>query len=62
MKNALIIFSTVDGHTKIICEYIADKIKSNYSITLLSIDNAEKVDLLSYQLIIIGASIRYGNH
>lgn len=62
MKNALIIFSTVDGHTKKICEYIADKIKTNYSITLLSIDNTEKVNLLSYQLIIIGASIRYGKH
>ena len=28
----------------------------------LSIDNTEKVNLLSYQLIIIGASIRYGKH
>ena len=62
MKNALIIFSTVDGHTKRICEYIADKIKSNYNIELLSVDNTEKVNLLSYQLIIIGASIRYGKH
>ena len=62
MKSALILFSTVDGHTKRICEYIADRITSNYNVTLLSIDNTEKLDLLSYQLIIIGASIRYGKH
>ena len=62
MKSALILFSTVDGHTKRICEYIADRIKSTYNVTLLPIDNTGKLDLLTYQLIIIGASIRYGKH
>ena len=50
MKNALIIFSTVDGHTKTICEYIADKIKTNHSVTLLSIDNADCLDLSIHNL------------
>ena len=62
MSNYLIIYSTTDGHTKIICERIKNVLNDGNLVTLISLENAKKVDLSIFEKIIIGASIRYGNH
>jgi menaquinone-dependent protoporphyrinogen oxidase len=62
MTKKLIIYSTTDGHTKLICDYIASKLKKKSEIELISLEDTQNLDLSSYETIIIGASIRYGNH
>ncbi len=62
MSSFLIIYSTTDGHTKKICERIANFLNDKYIVNLVSIDEATKIDLSNFKKIIIGASIRYGNH
>lgn len=58
MRKSIILFSSVDGHTREICEYIANYLDEN--IDVISLD--ELPDLEKYQKIIIGASIRYGKY
>ena len=62
MSNFLIIYSTTDGHTKIICERIKNFLNDENLLELLSLEDAKKVDLYNFEKIIIGASIRYGKH
>ena len=62
MSNILIIYSTTDGHTKIICERIKNFLINGNLVELLSLEDAKKVDLYNFEKIIIGASIRYGKH
>ena len=62
MSNILIIYSTTNGHTKIICERIKNFLIDGNSVELVSLENAKKVDLYGFEKIIIGASIRYGKH
>ena len=62
MFGSLIIYSTTDGHTKIICQQIANYLSNGGSVKLLSLDDAIKFDLTEFNKIIIGASIRYGKH
>ncbi|MGS0683194.1 menaquinone-dependent protoporphyrinogen IX dehydrogenase [Shewanella sp. 125m-7] len=63
MNNTLIIYSTVDGQTKAICEQIK-KINQaqNAKVTLASLDEAESLGLAQFDKILIAASIRYGKH
>ena len=62
MSSFLIIYSSTDGHTKIICERIRNFLKNGNLVELLSLENAKKVGLSNFEKIIIGASIRYGKH
>tara|TARA_X000000368_G_scaffold416453_1_gene410398 strand:- start:4215 stop:4727 length:513 start_codon:yes stop_codon:yes gene_type:complete len=59
MKKSLIIYSTVDGQTKSICENIS-KYSTNTSVDVLPI--SEDINLNEYKIIVIGASIRYGKY
>ncbi len=59
--KSLIIYSTTDGHTKKISEFIKINSKSNV-FDLISIDETDSLDLNNYELIILGASIRYGRY
>ena len=61
-SKLIILYSTVDGHTKTISEYILKKLSNKKSIDLVSIENSYKCDLLKYDVIVIGASVRYGYH
>lgn len=62
MANILILYSTTDGHTRKICEFLQRHIEQqDNSVTLLSIDQAP-ADMDTYDKIVIGASIRYGKH
>tara|TARA_B000000475_G_scaffold237266_1_gene205726 strand:+ start:314 stop:826 length:513 start_codon:yes stop_codon:yes gene_type:complete len=59
MKKSLIIYSTVDGQTKSICENIS-KYSTNTSVDVLPISG--DINLNEYKLVVIGASIRYGKY
>ena len=62
MKKTAILFSSTDGHTVRICERIIDILKHESTVTLSSIEKADTLDLEGFYFILIGASIRYGNH
>ncbi len=61
-SRLLILYSTVDGHTKNICEYITKKLKNRKNITIYSLEESNKTSLSDFDAIIIGASVRYGYH
>ena len=62
MHSFLIIYSSSDGHTKIICERISEFLNDGNLVNMVSLKNVKKIDLLNFEKIIIGASIRYGRH
>lgn len=63
MKQKIgILYSTVDGQTLKICNYIHDLLDPKIiSANLYSIDNF-KAKITDFDILIIGASIRYGKH
>ena len=62
MNNILIIYSTTDGHTLTISKTIENYLKTNSNILVTPLINCKKDDLKNNDVIIIGASIRYGKH
>ena len=62
MKKTAVIYSSTDGHTVRICEKIIEIIKHKSMVSLCSIEEADSLDLESFDFILVGASIRYGNH
>tara|TARA_B100000925_G_scaffold198279_1_gene150160 strand:+ start:56 stop:580 length:525 start_codon:yes stop_codon:yes gene_type:complete len=62
MPSFLIIYSSTDGHTKVICERITNFLNEENLVSLFSIEDVKKIDLSNFENIIIGASIRYGKH
>ena len=62
MKKTAVIYSSTDGHTVKICEKIIEIIKHESIISLCSIEEADSLDLEGFDFILVGASIRYGNH
>ena len=62
MKSALIIYSSIDGHTKKISSKIAEYLSERENVDLVSLSEVNSLSLKNYQKIIIGASIRYGNY
>jgi menaquinone-dependent protoporphyrinogen oxidase len=63
MAKIIILYSTTDGHTREICDYLQQLIeKSGDQVTLACLNDNPQVDLESFDKIVIGASIRYGKH
>ena len=63
MANILIIYSTTDGHTRKICEFLQDFItRQDNQVTLRSVEEVSGIDISAYDKIVLGASIRYGKH
>ena len=63
MSAILILYSTVDGHTRTICERIARALAAaGHGVALARIEDAGGIELPAYDRIVIGASIRYGRH
>ena len=62
MKNTLIVYSSIDGHTKKISTKIAEYLSESNNVDLASLLEAKTLSLKNYHQIIIGASIRYGNY
>ena len=58
----LIIYSSIDGQTKKICETIKYHLALNERIKIISLNEVNEVNLEKVEKIIIGASIRYGRH
>tara|TARA_B100001057_G_scaffold114145_1_gene112462 strand:+ start:887 stop:1417 length:531 start_codon:yes stop_codon:yes gene_type:complete len=61
-KNAILIYSSIDGQTLKISEYVKEKCKKTISFELKPIHDVKNISLNKYEIIIIGASIRYGKH
>ncbi len=63
MARVGFIYSTVDGHTIEICERLVQVVEAaGLSATLIELTPGSKIDLDSFDQIVIGASIRYGKH
>lgn len=63
MAKILFIYSSTDGHTREICLRLQQIVEThNNQVTLISVNDGSKIDLNSFDKIIIGASIRYGKH
>ena len=60
--NSLIIYSSIDGQTKKICETLKNNSINKSSYEIISLDEAFHKEVEKYENIIIGASIRYGRH
>ena len=59
MKKILLTYSTVDGHTKTICEKILSYSETS-QVDILPIDSS--INIKDYETVVIGASIRYGKY
>ena len=63
MASILILYATTDGHTRTICQRLQQSLQQDaHRITLLDVNQAAGVDLAAFDKIVIGASIRYGEH
>ncbi len=62
MQETLIIYSSTDGQTKIICDRLANFSSNPKKIKIIPLSEVDKFDLSKFNQIIIGASIRYGKH
>jgi menaquinone-dependent protoporphyrinogen oxidase len=63
MAKVLIVYSTVDGHTRKICERLQQVVESGgHRVQLAVLDEAFDRDPRDFDAVVIGASIRYGKH
>lgn len=63
MNKTLIIYSTVDGQTRAICDLIkAVNQTAESEVTVASLEEVKALSLASFDKVMIGASIRYGKH
>jgi menaquinone-dependent protoporphyrinogen oxidase len=63
MPRILIIYSTTDGHTLKICQRLRQAIEpSGAQVQIVSVADADGIDLGTYDKIVVGASIRRGRH
>ena len=63
MSKILLLYSTTDGHTIEICQRIQSLIEQgNHEIKVIPIVEHDVNELDTFDMIIIGASIRYGKH
>ena len=63
LANIVLIYSTVDGHTREICERLREVIeRDSHQVTITELTDQSRIDIESYDRVVIGASIRYGKH
>jgi menaquinone-dependent protoporphyrinogen oxidase len=63
MPRILIVYSTTDGHTLKICQRLRQTIESSGTqVEVVSVADADGLDLGTYDKIVVGASIRRGRH
>ena len=63
MSRVLLAYSTTDGHTPRICERLRQVIEQQgHAARLVPLSQADALDLAAFDVIVIGASIRYGKH
>ncbi len=61
-KKILIVYSSTDGHTINICKHIYKNLETVHDPELKDLKKIQQSDLENTEIIIIGASIRYGDH
>ena len=63
MSSVLLAYSTTDGHTPRICERLRQVIEQQgHAARLVPLSQADALDLAAFDVIVMGASIRYGKH
>ncbi|MDX1498473.1 MAG: menaquinone-dependent protoporphyrinogen IX dehydrogenase [Woeseiaceae bacterium] len=63
MADVLIVYSTVDGHTREICDRLQGVLEaSGHQVTCIELNPDSAIDLAAPDAVVIGASIRYGKH
>lgn len=63
MAKILLLYSTTDGHTLKICRRIGAIVEGGgHALTLAAIEDAGGVAAADFDMIVIGARIRYGRH
>jgi menaquinone-dependent protoporphyrinogen oxidase len=63
MHRTLIACSTVDGHTLRICSRIGKRLELlGHDVALLEIGKPSDLDVMTFDQVVIGASIRYGTY
>jgi menaquinone-dependent protoporphyrinogen oxidase len=63
MARILLAYSTVDGHTRSICERVQGRLEdAGHTVTLASLSGPAAPDAAAFDKVVIGASIRYGRH
>ncbi|HUP06953.1 MAG TPA: menaquinone-dependent protoporphyrinogen IX dehydrogenase [Caldimonas sp.] len=63
MGRILVAYSTVDGHTRKICERLRDALKRDgHAAELVEIRQGTDVEPSAFDAVVLGASIRYGHH
>ena len=63
MAEVLLVYSTVDGHTREICSRLCAVIEADgHSVTVVELTPDSAIDLDQPDAVVIGASIRYGRH
>ena len=61
MSKIVMIYSTTDGQTKRILEYIKVELGGS-DVEISSISRANELELTNFDKVVLGASIRYGKH
>jgi len=62
MMRVLLLCSSTDGHTRRICERLRGLLQdAGDAVTLLMIDDADAVPPDGFEMVVIGARIRYGH-
>jgi menaquinone-dependent protoporphyrinogen oxidase len=63
VSKILVLYSTVDGHTKRICQRLQQWLeRDGHAVTVADLKENAGVDLGPYDTVVVGASIRYGKH
>jgi menaquinone-dependent protoporphyrinogen oxidase len=63
MANILISYSTTDGHTRSICERLQQVLEQEqHTVTVSWMTEAPDIALDDFDIVVVGASIRYGKH
>ena len=62
MQKIIIIYSTVDGQTKAICERMQAAISTEAEVELVELNKVDNTVLEPADKVLVGASIRYGKH
>ncbi|SFU65510.1 menaquinone-dependent protoporphyrinogen oxidase [Pustulibacterium marinum] len=63
MRRICIVYHTTDGHTRAIADFLKQSLQcQTIAVTLLPLRDFYATDIPTYDVLIIGASIRYGKH
>ncbi|WP_371379273.1 menaquinone-dependent protoporphyrinogen IX dehydrogenase [Thalassotalea aquiviva] len=63
MSNIAIIYSTTDGFTRKVAQYLQSKLECfAHNVSVIAIADFKQQEIIDFDHIILGASIRYGKH